>query len=249
MIREKKAQFESANRPWIYTSLYYPFAGLFHVLGGIHIEGIDKIPGKGKKLVTANHETMADPFVMGVVNEEALASLAKAELGTWKYLWAGKWALVPLMNTTLINRTGADYEILDEAADFIRNKDAAVLSYLYGTRKAEKKGAKPKTGVAHIAIKSSQEGKPTPVVPFGHSMSVWRPGRPIQVVVGDAIYAPENSQGLEKAALVRARKELTGQLAASIVSLTARALELDEERAGRRFRIVRHDSEPKALAA
>lgn len=232
MSREVSPRFANSIRPSIYQFLYKGFYGLFERFGGINVTDASKMPVRGKKVVTGNHDKKKDPWVMGVVNPESLFSLGKKELGSWRYVWVGRWALGPLMNTKLIHRSGRDYEILEGVAEFMMENDVAVLSYLYGTRDLEDKGAEAKTGIAHMAIRSSTEDKPTPVVPFGHSTSVWTRGKPIQIVVGEPIYAPPDGRELKKAALKNARREMTAKLVTSVAALAERAIELDAKGAG-----------------
>ena len=233
MTKEVPARFADSIRPKAYAWLYRRFYGLFESHGGINVVDAGNIPRRGKKVVTGNHDKKKDPWMMGVVNPESLFSLGKEELGSWQYLWVGKWALEPFMNVKLITRTGRDYDLLEKMAEFMMEEDAAVQSYIYGTRQPEKKeGAMPKTGVAHLAIRSSTEEHLTPVVPFGHSTAVWTPGKPIQVVVGEPIYAPANGRELKGAALKSVRREMTFEIVESIGSLVQRAIELDAEGAG-----------------
>lgn len=228
MSKEVTPRFAKAARPGAWAWLYKRFYGLFESLGGINVKDADKMPGPGKKVLSGNHDTLMDPWVTGVIDPEAIYSLGKDELGTWRYLWLGKLVMAPFMNTKLITRTGRDIEILDGMADFMIENDVAAQSYVYGTRRPEKKGAMPKTGVAHLAIKSSIEDSPTAIVPLGHSTSIWHPGRPIQVVVGEPIYAPDDGKSLKGVALRNARRDLTDELVASIDLLKQRAIENDE---------------------
>lgn len=228
MTRES-SRFANSIRPGVYARLYKMFYSLFERVGGINIVDSHNMLPPGKKLVTANHDRALDPWLMGVVNPESLFSLGKEELGSWKYAFIGKWALEPLMNTKLIKRTGQDYDILEGVAEFMMEQNAAIQSFLYGTRNLEQKNVKAKTGVAHIAIRSSTEDAPTPVVPYGHSTSVWSPGKPIQVVVGKPVYAPPSGRSLTGAALRRERRDITEKLDSSIRSLAARAIALDTE--------------------
>jgi 1-acyl-sn-glycerol-3-phosphate acyltransferase len=231
--------FDNAHRPRAYTFFYNRFYHLFEHLGGINVVDTDKAAAPGKKVVTSNHETLVDPFAMGIANEqEALFSLGKDQLASWRYAFIGKWALGPLMNTQFIKRTGQDYDILQGVAEFMMENDAAVQSYLYGTRRADEKGVAAKPGIAHIAIKSSTEDSPTPIQPYGISTSVWKPGRPIQVVTGEPVYAPENGIELTGGALSKERKRITKELADQIVDLKKRAIELDKDGAGEVGKIV-----------
>jgi 1-acyl-sn-glycerol-3-phosphate acyltransferase len=241
MSREVSPRFANSIAPRTYQALYASFYKLFEHLGGINITGANNMPPHGKKVVSANHETIIDPWVMGLVNPESLFSLGKEELGSYKYAFVGRWALAPLMNAVLIKRTGRDYDILENMSTFMIEHDAACQSFIYGTRRPESKGAMPKTGVAHLAIRSSTPDNPTPVVPFGHSTRVWKPGRPIQVVVGEPIYGPPNGRKLPKGELRTERRRITDEAVDSIARLSGIAVQLDSMGAGIPGRIVWND--------
>jgi 1-acyl-sn-glycerol-3-phosphate acyltransferase len=46
----------------------------------IEVAGADRIPATGPCILVANHESMADPFILGVVTTRTIRFMAKAEL-------------------------------------------------------------------------------------------------------------------------------------------------------------------------
>jgi 1-acyl-sn-glycerol-3-phosphate acyltransferase len=234
--------FSKANHPLAYGIIKTWIGGLFQMAGGIHIVMPNSYAGPGKKIETANHDSWLDPFLLGVVNAEPMFALGKDELAK-KFPYVGKWFLGPYCNTTFISRTGRDHDILGEMGEKADKEDVAVLSFITGTRRDD---AMPKTGVAHMAIKSSTEERPTAILPVGHSLSVWKPGRPVQVIFGEPIYCPGNARELKGAWLKNAREYLTDEAMANVEFLKTQAIVLDAMRAGRKFRITTSTYEPSS---
>jgi 1-acyl-sn-glycerol-3-phosphate acyltransferase len=58
-------------------------AGLRQLLRGLYrieVAGGERIPARGPCILVSNHESMADPFVLGVATERPIRFMAKAEL-------------------------------------------------------------------------------------------------------------------------------------------------------------------------
>lgn len=237
MTGEAGAEFSGAKFPGLYVMAFKTTRASFRRLGGINITGSGNIPEPGKKVITGNHETILDSFGIGTVFEEAIWAVAKRELRGVRYLGAG-W-LLPLLNAELVNRKHAEHELGRELLSIL-NRDLAVMNYLYGTRRHDEKGTEPKSGVAWLAIKSATKSD-TSIVPVGHSFGVWRPRRPVQIVIGKNIIVPAGSAQLPGSERKEHREDLTAELAEAIRNLKTTAVELDGERAGEQGRITLND--------
>jgi 1-acyl-sn-glycerol-3-phosphate acyltransferase len=56
------------------------FSDFLRVVYRIEVAGGDRIPERGPCILVSNHESMSDPFILGVVTERMIRYMAKAEL-------------------------------------------------------------------------------------------------------------------------------------------------------------------------
>jgi 1-acyl-sn-glycerol-3-phosphate acyltransferase len=78
----------------------------------IEVVGADRVPPSGGAILVANHESIWDPFVLGVVTPREIHYLAKAELFRWRPLAAGLRSL----NAFPVERGSGDTAAIGEAA-------------------------------------------------------------------------------------------------------------------------------------
>lgn len=59
------------------------FRPLMRAVFRMEVAGAERIPAEGPCILVSNHESLVDPYVLGVVTERPIHYMAKAEL--WKY--------------------------------------------------------------------------------------------------------------------------------------------------------------------
>jgi 1-acyl-sn-glycerol-3-phosphate acyltransferase len=64
------------------------FAAFMRTLYRIEVTGADRIPATGPCILASNHDSMLDPFILGVVTPRTIRFMAKAEL--WRHRIVGR---------------------------------------------------------------------------------------------------------------------------------------------------------------
>jgi len=85
--------------------------GLVRRVDRSEVAGTERIPGSGSAILVANHESIWDPFVLGVTTERAIHYLAKAGLFRWRPL-AG---VLRSLNAFPVERGSGDHGAIREA--------------------------------------------------------------------------------------------------------------------------------------
>lgn len=151
--------------------------GLLRRLYRIEVVGSERLPSSGGAILVANHESIWDPFVLGVATPREIHYLAKAELFRWRPLGA----VLRSLNAFPVERGSGDLAAIGEAARRLRRGELLGI-FPQGTSKAERQSGWHR-GAARLALATG-----APVVPVrlaGTRPLPW-PTR-IRIVVGDPI--------------------------------------------------------------
>ena len=69
------------KRPPLYTLLEWTgFRFWFGHLYRVELRGVERIPAEGPVILVANHESMIDPWLLGLATPRPIRYMAKAEL-------------------------------------------------------------------------------------------------------------------------------------------------------------------------
>jgi 1-acyl-sn-glycerol-3-phosphate acyltransferase len=157
----------------------------------IEVVGGERIPSGGGAILVANHESIWDPFVLGVATEREIHYLAKAELFRNRALAAALRSL----NAFPVERGGGDMAAISEAARRLERGELLGI-FPQGTSKPERQNGWHR-GAARLALVTG-----VPVVPV--RLTGTRPlplptririavGEPIQVSVARPTIAAARS--------------------------------------------------------
>jgi 1-acyl-sn-glycerol-3-phosphate acyltransferase len=128
---------------------------LLRLLCRVEVRGAELVPLQGPLLLVANHSSLLDPPLVGIVCPRPLTFLAKAEL----FRVPGFGALIRRLNAYPLRREGADPAALRTAQRAL-GEGRALLIFPEGTRGAEGVLREAKPGAALLAMHSG-----VPVVP------------------------------------------------------------------------------------
>jgi 1-acyl-sn-glycerol-3-phosphate acyltransferase len=140
------------------------------------VEGGEHVPAAGPALLAANHESIWDPFVLGVLTARPIRFMAKAEL--WRY---------PLLRTALeafgafpVERGSGDTTAFARAVRLLEEGEVLGI-FPQGTSKFDRP-RRYQRGVARLALLTG-----TPIVPVRllGTRGILRPGLPrVRIVAG-----------------------------------------------------------------
>jgi 1-acyl-sn-glycerol-3-phosphate acyltransferase len=128
--------------------------GALRRLYQIEVVGADRVPAHGGAILVANHESIWDPFVLGVVTEREIHYLAKAELFRYRPLAAALRSL----NAFPVERGSGDVAAISEAARRLQQGELVGI-FPQGTSKPERQNGWHR-GAARLALATG-----APVVP------------------------------------------------------------------------------------
>jgi len=137
---------------WLARSFLQPF---FLIYFRTSRKGMAHIPKSGPVIVTANHRSFLDPFVIGCCLRRPIYYVAKKELFSHRI---GGW-LISRLGAFPVNRDRGDAEML-ATAEMILARGDCVLIFPEGTRVRPGPLGKAKTGAARLSLISG-----APVVP------------------------------------------------------------------------------------
>ncbi len=139
--------------------------------------GADRMPADGPAIVVANHESIWDPFILGVATPREIHYMAKSELFSPRAL---AWAMRSF-NAFPVERGGGDRDAMSEAGRLLAG--GAVLGiFPQGTSKPEKQIGWHR-GAARLALVT---GAPLVPVRLNGTRPLPRRAR-IRIVVGEPI--------------------------------------------------------------
>jgi len=168
----------------------------------VEVVNAERIPASGPVILAANHESIWDPFILGVVTPREIHYMAKSELFSPAPLG---WAMRSL-NAFPVERGGGDREAMSEAGRLLAA--GAVLGiFPQGTSKPEKQIGWHR-GAARLALATG-----APLVPVRLSGTKPLPRRAhIRLVVGEPIAVEVGRP------TIAAAKSLTDQVEQAVAS-------------------------------
>jgi 1-acyl-sn-glycerol-3-phosphate acyltransferase len=144
---------------------------------GIEVVGAERVPATGGAILVANHESIWDPFVLGVVTPREIHYLAKAELFRWWPLSA----VLRSLNAFPVERGSGDHGAIREAGRRLRRGELLGI-FPQGTSKPERQSGWHR-GTARLALAT---GVPLVPVRLTGTRPLPRPTQ-IRIVVGEPI--------------------------------------------------------------
>jgi 1-acyl-sn-glycerol-3-phosphate acyltransferase len=112
----------------------------------IEVEGAERVPASGGAILVANHESIWDPFVLGVATPREIHYLAKAELFRW---WPLN-AVLHSLNAFPVERGSGDHGAIREAGRRLRRGELIGI-FPQGTSKPERQFGWHR-GAARVAL-------------------------------------------------------------------------------------------------
>jgi 1-acyl-sn-glycerol-3-phosphate acyltransferase len=143
----------------------------------IEVTGAERIPATGPVILTANHESIWDPFILAVATPREIHYMAKAELFRSRPLAAAMRAL----NAFPVERGGGDQAAISEAGRLLE-RGAVLGIFPQGTSKPELQIGWHR-GAARLALAT---GAPLVPVRLSGTRRVPLPTR-IHIAVGEPI--------------------------------------------------------------
>lgn len=143
----------------------------------IEVVGAERLPASGGAIIVANHESIWDPFVLGVVTPREIHYMAKAELFRLRPVAAALRSL----NAFPVERGSGDHGAMGEAARRLARGELLGI-FPQGTSKPERQTGWHR-GAARLALAT---GVPIVPVRLGGTRPLPRPTR-IRIVVGEPI--------------------------------------------------------------
>jgi 1-acyl-sn-glycerol-3-phosphate acyltransferase len=165
---------------WFASLLIRAVAKLFL---GLKVIGLENIPGRGKLIIAANHQSYLDPPIIGACIPREIHYMAKAELFRKPVL--GK--LIRRWNSIPVKRSGQDFASL-KAATGILKRDGALLVFPEGTRSRTGEFLQPTGGLGFLAAVSGADVLPVFV---SGTRGAWRRvlrRTGIKVIIGKPIH-------------------------------------------------------------
>jgi 1-acyl-sn-glycerol-3-phosphate acyltransferase len=170
----------------------------------MEVRGGEHVPARGAAILAANHESIWDPFVVGVLTERPIRFMAKAEL--WRH---------PLLRTVMdalgtfpVERGSGDLEAVGRAVGLLEAGEVVGV-FPQGTSKLGE--ARPfLRGAARLALES---GAPLVPVRLLGTRGILRPGLPRVTIEALPPIAVERGRPT-----IAAAKSLTARLEAAIAA-------------------------------
>ncbi len=160
----------------LYQAIWWPVWLIARLLWRIEISG--QIP-PGPSIVAANHESVLDPPLLGLITKRQLRFLAKEEL------WNNRpsaW-LMDTLGAVPVARGREGYLAIDQAEQLIRAGDVIAIFPEGSVR-----GVTWTRGAARLALATGAPLVPVRIVGAGKALSKGRVGLPkIRIVVGEPI--------------------------------------------------------------
>jgi 1-acyl-sn-glycerol-3-phosphate acyltransferase len=153
------------------------FRELLRRLYRIEVVGPDRIPASGPVILAANHESIWDPFILGVATPREIHYMAKAELFAPRLL--GR--VLRSLNAFPVERGGGDRAAMSEAGGLLA-ADGVLGIFPQGTSKPERQIGWHR-GAARLALAS---GAPIVPVRLSGTRRLPLPSR-VQIIVGEPI--------------------------------------------------------------
>lgn len=192
--------------PPAYAQLGRAARPVVRALYRLQVVGAERVPATGPLVVTANHESAVDGFVLGTAIERELRFLVKAELWRWRAL---AWILDGL-GAIAVARGRGDREALERARQALEVGQAVAL-FPQGTVRSRGPWQR---GAAKLALVTGAPVLPVRLVGTAGALSRGRIGFPrLRVVIGEPLR-------VERApATIAAARVLTERIQAAVEPL------------------------------
>lgn len=152
------------------------FRSFMRRLYRVEVVGAERIPATGPCILTPNHESMADPFILAVATTRPIHYMGKAELFRYRPVAA----LLRSLNTFPVERGSGDRAALTEAARLL-DRGAVLGVFPQGTSKQLVR--RWHRGAARLALVTG-----APLVPVRMTGTRGRPLRTrVRIEVGEPI--------------------------------------------------------------
>jgi 1-acyl-sn-glycerol-3-phosphate acyltransferase len=168
----------------------------------IEVVGAERIPAGGGAIVVANHESIWDPFVLGVATQREIHYMAKAELFRLRPLAA----VLRSLNAFPVERGSGDRAAMSEAAGRLRRGELLGI-FPQGTSIPERQNGWHR-GAARLALAT---GVPVVPVRLTGTRPLPRPTR-IRILVRDPIEVTVARP------TIAAARSLTAQLEQAVIT-------------------------------
>ena len=149
--------------------------------------GREHIPAEGPVVLTSNHRSFFDPFVIGTMTRRPVYYVAKKELFTYNRFLT--WLLNSL-GAFPVDRGAGDQDTI-ETARIILGRGDIVLMFPEGTRTRPGALGKPKRGVGRLALESGAPVVPIAIIGTEDIRRGWRiRPRKVRLRAGRALHFP-----------------------------------------------------------
>ncbi|HEX7526501.1 MAG TPA: lysophospholipid acyltransferase family protein [Gaiellaceae bacterium] len=184
------------------------FRSFMRRLYRIEVYGTERIPTNGPCILTANHESIADPFILAVVTTRPIHYMGKAEL----FRRRSVAAVLRSLNTFPVERGSGDRAAMSEAAQLLAH--GAVLG-IFPQGTSRQLARRWHRGAARLALVTG-----APLVPVRMTGTRGWPLRTrVRIEVGEPIAVTPAQPS------VAAARELTQRLEeATLASISSRSL-------------------------
>lgn len=152
------------------------------LLFGLEVQGVEKIPLRGRVIIAANHQSYLDPPLLGSVLRREIRYLAKEELFKIAVL---KWIIIYL-GAIPIKRSKLDLEALRRSAEILENGEA-LLVFPEGHRSRDGKLRQGLGGVGYLASQTNTDVYPVYMRNIRGSFRRIFKRQKIQVFIGDPV--------------------------------------------------------------
>lgn len=153
---------------------------LVRILFRVKVIGKDNIPKNGRIIVCANHESLLDPVIIGILFPRPIHFMAKKELFKNKFLNI----IITALGAFPVNRKSADLSAIRTSIDILR-KEKVLGIFPEGKRIIEENIENAKPGIALITIKAK-----SPIVPV-LIQSKYKIFSKLTIKIGSPIYFNE----------------------------------------------------------
>jgi glycerol-3-phosphate dehydrogenase (NAD(P)+) len=182
----QRAREHRANL-FLYALVRVTFTAFFLVYFRMQRIGREHVPRKGPVLITANHRSFLDPFVIACLARRPMHYVAKQELFAtpWK-----AW-LLNALGAFPVARGASDEEMVKTALAILARGDI-VLIFAEGTRVRPGALGRPKRGIGRLALESGAPVVPVAVIGTEAIRRGWRI-RPhkVRIRAGRALRFPQ----------------------------------------------------------
>jgi 1-acyl-sn-glycerol-3-phosphate acyltransferase len=182
------------------------FRRLLRTIYRIEVAGGERIPERGPVILVSNHESIVDPFVLGVATPRPIRYMAKSELFRNRPL---AWAMEAFGAFPIV-RGGGDSGAMDRARELL-DEDQVLGMFPQGTSKPWLRRGWHR-GAARLALDT---GAPIVPVCMVNTEKILRPGKlkmglpRVRIIVGEPIRVEPGRPTIKAAKALTERVEST----------------------------------------